>query len=72
MDIGLNRMFTIASSHVEDLISNNLTIDHASYTTESPATFDDLLFMSSSTTIPPPPSGNNTSRSTLFATQRSK
>ena len=58
--------------YVEDLVSNKITIDHASYTTESPATFDDLLFKENSSTIPPPPSGNNTNRSTLFATQRSK
>ncbi|KIM28160.1 hypothetical protein M408DRAFT_23872, partial [Serendipita vermifera MAFF 305830] len=58
--------------YVEDLVSNKLTIDQGSYTTESPATFDDLLFKENSTTIPPPPSGNNTNRSTLFATQRSK
>lgn len=58
--------------YVEDLLSSKMTIDHASYTTESPATFDDLLFKENSTTIPPPPSGNNTNRSTLFATQRSK
>ncbi|CAG7849945.1 SubName: Full=Uncharacterized protein {ECO:0000313/EMBL:CCA67341.1} [Serendipita indica DSM 11827] len=57
--------------HVSDLIGNKITLDAASYTTETPTPLEDRTFKPSCTAVPPPASAS-INHSTLFAAHRAR